>query len=191
MRSTGGSVLIVDDAEMNRDLLSWQLRLQGYTISVAYNGRHAFELIQALPIDLEKIKTIGDAYMVVGRLPLPRADHAEAVAEMALAMQQNIARFKAANGEPFSLRIGINTGPVVAGVIGTKKFSYDLWGDTVNTASRMESLGLANCIQVTAATYERLRGKYLFAERGMVQVKGKGEMLTYLLLGKKDSHRLG
>lgn len=357
MRSTGGSVLIVDDAEMNRDLLSWQLRLQGHTISVAYNGRHALELIRALPFDLvlldimmpemngyqvleqlkadpalrhlpvvvisgiddldsvvrcielgaedyllkpfnavllkarvdaclekkrlrdreqaylqalkveqekaerlllnvlpkpiadrlkqeacsiadsfaevtvlfadivdfsrysagtspvrlldllndifsafdqlaeryglEKIKTIGDAYMVVGGLPLPRSDHAEAVAEMALDMLQNITRFKAANGEPFSIRIGINTGPVIAGVIGTKKFSYDLWGDTVNTASRMESHGLANCIQVTAETYERLRGKYLFEERGIVQVKGKGEMLTYLLLGKKVSHRLG
>ncbi|MGH8059362.1 MAG: adenylate/guanylate cyclase domain-containing protein, partial [Candidatus Entotheonellia bacterium] len=340
MKPDGGSVLIVDDAEINRDLLSWQLQIQGLTTSVAYNGRHALELIRELPFDLmlldmmmpemngyqvlehlkadptprylpvvvisgvddlesvvrcielgaedyllkpfnsvllkarvdaclekkrlrdreqayvqalkaeqekserlllnvlpkpiadrlkqaesaiadsfaevtvlfadivdfseysagtppvkllgllneifstfdqlaeryglEKIKTIGDAYMVVGGLPIARSDHAEAVAEMALDMLKTIGRFIAANGKPFSLRIGINTGPVVAGVIGTKKFSYDLWGDTVNTASRMESHGLANSIQVTAETYERLRRHYLFEERGLVQVKGKG-----------------
>ncbi|MBD0363507.1 MAG: PAS domain S-box protein, partial [Coleofasciculus sp. C3-bin4] len=92
---------------------------------------------------LEKIKTIGDAYMVVGGLPTPRPDHAEAVVEMALDMQQAITRFQRNDGKPFDLRIGINTGPVVAGVIGTKKFAYDLWGDTVNVASRMESQGVA------------------------------------------------
>jgi class 3 adenylate cyclase len=98
---------------------------------------------------LEKIKTIGDAYMVVGGLPTPRPDHAEAVVEMALDMQQAITRFQRNDGKPFHLRIGINTGPVVAGVIGTKKFAYDLWGDTVNVASRMESQGVAGSIQVT------------------------------------------
>lgn len=145
---------------------------------------------------LEKIKTSGDTYMVVGGLPTPRANHAEAVADMALDMQRYIAqmssaacadqRFKAfcPNGLPLNIRIGINTGPVIAGVIGTKKFSYDLWGDTVNIASRMESQGLEGHIQVAPATYERLRAKYLFEERGVIQVKGKGEMLTYLLVGK-------
>jgi PAS domain S-box-containing protein len=133
--------------------------------------------------ELEKIKTIGDAYMVVGGLPTPRADHAEAIAEMALDMQKAITDFNVKTGETFSIRIGINTGPAIAGVIGIKKFIYDLWGDTVNTASRMESHGIPGCIQVTQATYERLRDNYLFQERGVIQVKGKGEMMTYLLTG--------
>ncbi|HEY9853155.1 MAG TPA: adenylate/guanylate cyclase domain-containing protein [Leptolyngbyaceae cyanobacterium] len=133
---------------------------------------------------LEKIKTIGDAYMVVGGLPVPRKDHADAIARMALDMQQAITQFNAAQGTNFSLRIGINTGPVVAGVIGTKKFSYDLWGDAVNTASRMESHGLVGTIQVTENTYNMLRDKFLFEERGIINVKGKGDMKTYLLAGK-------
>jgi class 3 adenylate cyclase len=136
---------------------------------------------------LEKIKTIGDAYMVVGGLPTPRADHAEAMANMALDMQREIAHFNAKTGNTFSIRIGINTGPAIAGVIGIKKFIYDLWGDTVNTASRMESHGIPGSIQVTQVTYERLRENYLFEERGVIQVKGKGEMTTYLLIGKKST----
>jgi PAS domain S-box-containing protein len=135
--------------------------------------------------NLEKIKTIGDAYMVVGGIPQPRQDHAEAIAEMALAMQQAIAEFNNETDKTLSLRIGINTGSVIAGIIGTKKFTYDLWGDAVNIARRMESQGIRDRIQVTASTYELLRHKYHFQERGSIYIKGKGEMTTYLLMGKK------
>lgn len=133
---------------------------------------------------LEKIKTVGDAYMVVGGLPNPRTDHVEAVLDMALDMRVAISKVSQELGEDCQIRIGVNTGPVVAGVIGIKKFIYDLWGDTVNVASRMESQGIPGEIQITAETYKRVRHKYKFQERGIVQVKGKGEMLAYLLLGK-------
>jgi class 3 adenylate cyclase len=135
---------------------------------------------------LEKIKTIGDAYMVVGGLPDPRPDHAVTVADMALAMREEIAGRVDPSGGPLAVRIGIDTGPVVAGVIGTSKFSYDLWGDTVNTASRMESHGVAGCIQVTARTYERLRDGFRFERRGPIHVKGKGEMVTYFLVARNE-----
>ena len=133
---------------------------------------------------LEKIKTIGDAYMAVGGLPEPRPDHAEAVAEMALAMREETARHRDPSGQPLALRIGIDIGPVVAGVIGTTKFSYDLWCDTVNTASRMESSGVPGCIQVTERTYRRLRDGYRFERRGPIQIKGKGELVTWFLVGR-------
>jgi len=135
---------------------------------------------------LEKIKTIGDAYMVVGGLPTPRPDHAEAIAQMALEMQQIVGDFSLKPGQPLQMRMGINTGPVEAGVIGTRKFAYDLWGDTVNTANRMESHGVAGKIQVTAATYDRLRDKYRFEERGVIEVKSKGKMTAYFLIGRKS-----
>jgi len=133
---------------------------------------------------LEKIKTIGDAYMVAGGLPKPRPDHAQAIAEMALAMREEVARRTDPSGQPLQVRIGIDTGPVEAGVIGTVKFSYDLWGDTVNTASRMESHGIAGCIQVTERTYQRLRDGYRFQRRGPIQVRGMGELVTYFLVGR-------
>ncbi|MFL6221818.1 MAG: adenylate/guanylate cyclase domain-containing protein [Actinomycetes bacterium] len=133
---------------------------------------------------LEKIKTIGDAYMVVGGLPEPRPDHAQAVADMALAVREEVARHTDPAGEPLAARIGIDTGPVVAGVIGRRKFSYDLWGDTVNTASRMESNGVPGCIQVTERTYRRLRDGFRLERRGPIQVKGEGEMTTWFLVGR-------
>jgi class 3 adenylate cyclase len=136
---------------------------------------------------LEKIKTIGDAYMVVGGLPEPRPDHAEAVAEMALAMCEEVAGRSDPSGQPLAVRIGIDTGPVVAGVIGTSKFSYDLWGDTVNTASRMESHGVPGQIQVTARTFQQLHGSYRFERRGPIPVKGKGEVVTYFLVARNQS----
>ncbi|NJK37987.1 MAG: HAMP domain-containing protein [Oscillatoriales cyanobacterium RM2_1_1] len=135
---------------------------------------------------LEKIKTIGDAYMLVGGVPIYRPDHAESIADVALKMQAAVTQIHRQNGTPFQIRIGINTGSVVAGVIGRKKFAYDLWGDAVNLASRMESSGEPGKIQVTQSTYKRLKHRYKFAERGLVPVKGKGEMLTYWLLGKNE-----
>lgn len=136
---------------------------------------------------LEKIKTVGDEYMVVGGLPVPRRDHAEAIAQLGLAMQDKIASFNRDDGQPFQLRIGINTGAVVAGVIGVSKFSYDLWGDAVNVASRMESTAEPGKIQVTAVTYERLKEHFTFEERGYRSIKGKSEMMTYWLSGKKST----
>jgi adenylate cyclase len=133
---------------------------------------------------LEKIKTIGDAYMVAGGLPTPRPDHAQAIAELALAMQAEVTRRTDPSGQRLAVRIGIDTGPVAAGVIGTSKFSYDLWGDTVNTASRMESHGIPGCIQVTERTYQRLRDGYRLERRGPIPVRGMGEMVTYLLVGR-------
>jgi class 3 adenylate cyclase len=134
---------------------------------------------------LEKIKTIGDAYMVVGGLPTPRADHAVAAAEMALDMQRVIRRVDTLGGIRLDLRIGLSSGPVVAGIIGSKKFIYDLWGDTVNIASRMESQGELGCIQVSPYTHELLVATHALRERGPIEVRGKGEMNTYFLVGRK------
>ncbi|HUF58398.1 MAG TPA: adenylate/guanylate cyclase domain-containing protein [Actinomycetota bacterium] len=136
----------------------------------------------ALEHGLEKIKTIGDAYMVASGLLEPRRDHAEDLARMALAMQDEVRRFDA-----LELRIGIDIGPVVAGVIGQRKFSYDLWGDTVNTASRMESHGVIGGIHVTERARRRLADAFDFESRGVIDVKSKGPMTTYLLVGARPS----
>ena len=134
---------------------------------------------------LEKIKTIGDAYMVVGGVPTPRKDHAEAVAEIALDMQKVVRRVSTDEDISFEVRIGISSGPVIAGIIGSKKFIYDLWGDTVNIAFRMQSLGEPGQIQVSESTYELLKNKYEFEQRGKIEVKGKGRMTTCFLTGRK------
>ena len=145
------------------------------------------ELTQAF--GLEKIKTIGDSYMVAAGLPFPRDDHAEVIADLALAMQANLRSINERLGRELNIRIGINSGPVVAGVIGQKKFIYDLWGDTVNVAARMESHGLDGAIQVSQSTYELLRGRYLFEGRGAIPIKGKGEMKAYMLKAKRSRPR--
>lgn len=136
---------------------------------------------------LEKIKTIGDAYMVVGGVPTAKADHATAIAEMALDMLDAVARVNQEDGLDLMIRIGIASGPVVAGVIGSRKFAYDLWGDTVNTASRMESHGIPGTIQVTEPVYRRLREGYEFQQRGEIEIKGKGSMTTYFLKGRRPA----
>ncbi len=131
---------------------------------------------------LEKIKTIGDAYMAAGGLPEPRPDHAEAVARLALDMRALVAGLVTPHGEPLSVRIGIHTGPLIAGVIGATKLTYDLWGDTVNTASRMESHAEPGMIQVSEATHALLVDKFRLAPRGTIQVKGKGPMEAFALI---------
>jgi class 3 adenylate cyclase len=136
---------------------------------------------------LEKIKTIGDAYMAAAGLPEPREDHAAALAEMALAMREKVADFRRAdNGLPLEIRVGINTGPVVAGVIGTRKFIYDLWGDTVNVASRLESHGRPGAIQCTEAAYRLLSERYAFDGPTPLVLKGRGELPVYLLLACRE-----
>ncbi len=135
---------------------------------------------------VEKIRTIGDSYMVAAGVPRPRPDHAQALAHMALDMCAYIDRLSDTH-KGLSFRIGINSGPVVAGVIGRKKFQYDLWGDAVNTASRMESHGTAGKIQITQTTYELLKDEFVCEPRGTIPVKGKGEMATWYLLGHQKS----
>ncbi|MEH2311252.1 MAG: adenylate/guanylate cyclase domain-containing protein [Nostoc sp.] len=134
---------------------------------------------------LERIKTINDAYMVVGGLSTRRLDHAQAIAQMALHMQTAIALFNTENNQNFNIRIGIHSGSVMAGVIDLNNFTYDLWGDTINIASCMESQGIVGKIQVTEDTYKYLCDEFLLEKRGEIEVKSKGKMTTYLLIGKK------
>lgn len=140
--------------------------------------------------NLEKVKTIGDAYMVIGGMHDDAPDHTERVADLALDLSARLDAIEAASRLGVRFRIGINCGPVVAGVIGTKKFIYDVWGDTVNLAARMESLGVPGRIQVSGAVEERLRGRYRLEARGLIEVKGKGSLPTWFLVGGPRSTRV-
>ncbi|MDP9233112.1 MAG: adenylate/guanylate cyclase domain-containing protein [Actinomycetota bacterium] len=141
-------------------------------------------------LGLEKIKTVGDAYMVAAGVPQTRPDHAVAIAELALRIRDHVAT-ATFGGRQLRMRIGVASGPVTAGIIGTHKFAYDLWGDTVNTASRMESSGLPGEIQLAPSSYELLRDGYRCKPRGPVQVKGKAVMITFLLLGRREDAPVG
>jgi class 3 adenylate cyclase len=139
----------------------------------------------ALDLGVEKIKTVGDTYMLAGGLPEPRRDHAHAVADMALAMLEAVRRASCDVPTPLQIRIGIHSGDVVAGIIGTHKFVYDIWGDAVNIASRMESHGMPNCIQVSAATHRHIHDCFRLEPHGTVDIKGRGPIETFILLGRR------
>jgi class 3 adenylate cyclase len=138
---------------------------------------------------VEKIRTIGDNYMVASGVPRPRPDHAQALAHMALDMSAYAQSRPPYRDKHVDFRIGINSGPLIAGVIGNRKFQYDLWGDAVNTASRMESSGTAGKIQITRETYELIKDEFVCEPRGKVMVKGKGELETWYLVGLKQSRQ--
>ena len=134
---------------------------------------------------LEKIKTTGDAYMAAAGIPVPVADHLTRTAHMALDMMDALEAFNRRNGFTLQMRIGIHSGPVVAGVIGKSKFVYDLWGETVNTASRMESHGVAGRIQLTESSAQHLSAQFFSESRGVINIKGKGKMNTWFLNGRE------
>ena len=190
-RLNGGETIIADQRSdvtiLFADLIGFtklSSRLAAADLVGLLNGLFSEFDRLALNLGVEKIKTIGDAYMVAGGLPEPRADHALAVADMALAMIETVKRMNRDLPTPLQMRIGIHSGEVVAGIIGTHKFVYDIWGDAVNIASRMESHSLPNRIQLSAATYLHLRHRFRLEPHGTVDIKGKGPMATYFLLGR-------
>jgi guanylate cyclase len=140
---------------------------------------------------VEKIRTIGDNYMCAAGVPVPRPDHAQMLARMALEMKAYIGERPPRNGKHLNFRIGINSGPLVAGVIGTKKFVYDLWGDPVNVAARMESYSMPGKIQIGSHTYRLIHDEFICEPRGILEVKGKGKMATWFLIGERKPSNVG
>ncbi len=193
MRLKADEALIADDYESASVLFA---DMVGFTpMSAQMTPPQLIELLNEVfasfdafveELGLEKIRTVGDEYMVAAGVPTARPDHAQAIAELALRIRDHTAATQF-DGHDITLRIGINSGPLVAGVVGTHKFSYDLWGDVVNVASRMESEGIPGSIQVTKATYELIRDQFVCEPRGVIAVKGKGDMNTYLLVARRDS----
>ena len=172
------------------DLVGFTRMSQGMTASQLVEVLHALfsefdQLVEQA--ELEKIKTIGDCYMLVGGLPEARDDHAKAVVSTALLMLEAMDRFNEANNTELMMRIGIHSGPVVAGVIGKHKFTYDLWGNTVNVSSRMESSGTPGRVHISAQTAELLGDDFALESRGLVQAKGLGEVATFYVNGPKNS----
>ena len=180
---TSASILFADVV----DFTPWSERLTPDEVvgCLDHLFRHFDELAERY--EVEKIKTIGDCYMVAAGVPEPRPDHARALALMALDMLEAMRADGEAGHLGLELRIGINSGPVVAGVIGRKRFLYDLWGDAVNTASRMETYGTSSRIQITQETYELLADEFECESRGTIAVKGKGDVETWYLVGRRDA----
>jgi len=190
-RLKNGETLIADDIKSATVLFA---DLTGFTeLSSSITAKdlvmllnNVFSVFDELLVkhSLEKIKTIGDNYMLAGGLPEPSNNHAESVAEMALDMLEILPKIKTETQNSMQIRIGINSGPVSAGVIGKKKFIYDLWGDTVNVASRMEAYGKHNHIHVSEKSYKILKDMYLFKKRKPLDIPGKGKMQTYFIVGR-------
>ena len=191
-RLRGGEQVIADRFEDSTLLIA---DIVGFTqMSSELSAEQIVELLNEIfsSIDvlverhgLEKVKTIGDAYMVIGGVPVATEDHVGRVAEFALEMADTVASLQTRLARPVSCRIGMNCGPVVAGVIGQKRTIYDVWGDTVNVASRMEALSAPGRIHVSPSVHERLQGRFEFEERGTLDVKGKGQMSTYFLVARR------
>jgi class 3 adenylate cyclase len=195
-RLYGGEVVIADRIEsvtiLFCDLVEFtELASRTAPAQLVSNLNRVFSTFDALSRDLgiEKIKTIGDAYMAAAGLPEPRPDHAEVVAELALGMLEALDRLNETSEVPFRVRIGMHTGPVVAGVIGMHKFTYDVWGDTVNVASRLEAHSVPGCIHVSEQTRRVLEHRYEFEPRGDITLRGKGQMRTAFLIARKGGAR--
>ena len=191
-RLKNGESLIADDFEDSTVLFA---DLAGFTklsstisaTDVVMQLNSIFSLFDGLIVkySLEKIKTIGDCYMLAGGVPKPLSSHADSVVKMALDMLDTIEQINTKTNQSLKIRIGINSGPVSAGVIGKEKFIYDLWGDTVNVASRMESFGSNDKIHISKSTYSQLKDNYSFTKRDLIEIPGKGKMQTYFLNSRK------
>jgi len=195
-RLNNGEVVIADRIEqatiLFADLVGFTAAASRVTPAVLVNNlNRIFSAFDDLcrRLQIEKIKTIGDAYMAAAGVPMPRADHAEVIADFALAMLTALERVNAAAEIPFQMRIGIHTGAVVAGVIGSHRFLYDIWGDTVNLASRLESHGLPGRIHVSPRTSQMLADQYNFEARGLINLRGIGKLRTSFLTSRKGSSR--